>query len=716
MYARRIAAPSAVMLTALLLCACGGKSSSPPVPSFTPIPLTPLAQGACVQGASTAGTVVPSPLPSAPAPVTIDSNPQGLTVEIDSVFAGQTPLTKALIFSSALHKITVLNGAGGQDFFTCFQQNGQTPATIFFNRVADTTGSTGTVQSTANARRAEASADAALVRRPVAPARDGQAFVPDVFVVAYDAARTTNLRVAAAVAHAGALFAKTMTPADAPRQLQVVRVSAAQLASAMQAAAREPGVVSVDRVAYRRPATTAPISPLPSNPHFTADEQWDMFAIGMPNAWAYSPPAFGSPSVKVAVIDTGIDTAAINTDVQTDLIAHVTYAEQDLSGVKTVCATLPITGCAAVQDHDGHGTNVAGIAAAAIGNAGYAGVAPNVDVQIFEIFDSTGNATTADEAQAILDAVAQGAQVINLSLGESLTIAAAPDPTEEAAVEYALAHNVTVVAAAGNDRASGISGIEFPAAYPGVIAVGATSLRDNNSGNPSGATEYVASYSNSGPNLALVAPGGDPGSNNDSDFLHWIGNVYSTTGNPPCTTPADCRVLIAGTSQATPHVSGAAALLLSVNPSLAPPQIASLLESTADNLSDPNQGHGRLNVYRALAALTRDPKPPSYLPSTTQLVAFAYTNSGAVNAAPQIADVTFSGGMLVNANGSFRIADIPASAPSYRIGVWYDANGDGKIDAGDLFGASGPCTPSAPCASATGINVSLVTGSSFSLP
>ena len=99
-----------------------------------------------------------------------------------------------------------------------------------------------------------------------------------------------------------------------------------------------------------------------------------------------------------------------------------------------------------------------------------------------------------------------------------------------------------------------------------------------------------------------------------------------------------------------------------------------------------------------------------------QLIAFAYTNSGATDATPAIADVTFLGGIPVNDDGSFRIADIPGSVTNYKIGVWYDANADARVDMGDRFGASGPCVPTAACTSAASITVAPVTTTNFALP
>jgi subtilisin family serine protease len=273
----------------------------------------------------------------------------------------------------------------------------------------------------------------------------------------------------------------------------------------------------------------------------------------------------------------------------------------------------------------------------------------------------------------------------------------------------------------GTDSAckGGGSTIDFPAAFDGVVSVGATSLDDTAAPeNPALATEKVASYSNAGPGLTVVAPGGDPDaadlSSPNVDVLHWVYNLYSTTvANPAeqCTNKSDCSALFAGTSQATPHVSAAIALMLSLDGGLSPSRIRSIIATTADDIGDPYQGNGRLDIYRALAAVTGDPKPPQ-APTNENFVAFAYTRNGSNT--PQILDVTFPHGVPVARNGTFRIADVPP-ATTYEIGVWYDANGDGVVDAGDYFGNSASCSSSAPCTSAAGIVAHPVT-SGFTLP
>jgi subtilisin family serine protease len=128
----------------------------------------------------------------------------------------------------------------------------------------------------------------------------------------------------------------------------------------------------------------------------------------------------------------------------------------------------------------------------------------------------------------------------------------------------------------------------------------------------------------------IVAPGGDPSgvdvSGPTTDYLHWIENIWTST--PYMSSPTDttfegncganleygeagnCRTLLSGTSMATPHVAGAAALILSVNASYqSPTAMKQLLCTTADNIIDPHQGCGRLNVYRAVGTALGDPTP-----------------------------------------------------------------------------------------------------------
>ncbi|HEV3140951.1 MAG TPA: S8 family serine peptidase, partial [Vicinamibacterales bacterium] len=205
----------------------------------------------------------------------------------------------------------------------------------------------------------------------------------------------------------------------------------------------------------------------------------------------------------------------------------------------------------------------------------------------------TPGASSNDVAAAIDWARLHGANVINMSLGAP----GGSDPLEHTAIQNAINANIVVVAAAGND---GLAELLYPASDPLVISVGADALNDSAApGDPTKATEYVASYSDYGnvsTPMDLIAPGGDPSGSSDNDFLHWILNLWSNTAN---TIPGP-DILIAGTSKAAPHVAGAAALILSKNATLTPAQVRTIIDNTADNIGDAKQGHGRLNVDQAL--------------------------------------------------------------------------------------------------------------------
>jgi subtilisin family serine protease len=396
--------------------------------------------------------------------------------------------------------------------------------------------------------------------------------------------------------------------------------------------------------------------------------QWDMHAIQLEYAFGYSQPgnsigpvpgALGSANVKLAIIDTGEDPT------HPELIAKIT---RQRCFITSADGRTQSTGNLSV-DEVGHGTNVSGIAAADTGSGlGFAGAGGSTRILAYRVFptpdDNCSNAgstdaqcetNTVDIASAIHDAVQQGASVISMSLGGGGCTGSGndSDPTEGAAVEDAIAAGIIVVAASGN---SGGAGVSAPACDSGVIAVGATGLDDGqpNGTGPFGGTsntpvEYVTSYSQYGspanqpgsPNAwGIVAPGGDPASGTDGDDLHWIENIWTSTpymssagdksfagectddypDSRASTAPVDCRVLIAGTSMATPHVAGAAALIIAATGGsgsryASPTAMKTLLCQTADNLgSTQSQGCGRLNVYRAMAQALTDPVPPPPAP------------------------------------------------------------------------------------------------------
>jgi hypothetical protein len=365
-------------------------------------------------------------------------------------------------------------------------------------------------------------------------------------------------------------------------------------------------VQSVDRLHYR----SALGDGVANDTLLNNDDQWYLYKTNVdPGAWALT---HGSPSISVAIIDTGVDLTGANRG-GNDF--NVTFAESVINGVRT-------TGNAAAQDTNGHGTNVAGLAVAQTNNTyGFAGVGWSTSLQAYRIFPSTTassdcqTADSGDEALAINDAVTNGASVINLSLGSPQS--GGFDPAEQNAIEAAISAGVVVVAAAGNEYpTSDGQQVDYPAAYPGVIAVGASAVGTHTANVYSSIqNEVVASYSNSGP--TLVAPGGDAGTDTTgNDRLLWIEGYSTTTANfpgdqctnsvPPGGTVPVCRVLFNGTSQATPQVSGAVALMMAKHGgsrSLSPAAVKSILTSTADNIGDTTarQGAGRLNTGNAVS-------------------------------------------------------------------------------------------------------------------
>ncbi|MDF5718981.1 MAG: S8 family serine peptidase [Rhizonema sp. PD37] len=222
-----------------------------------------------------------------------------------------------------------------------------------------------------------------------------------------------------------------------------------------------------------------------------------------------------------------------------------------------------------------HGTWVSGVIAAKPQNGeGVVGVAPNAQILPVRVFGLNGSYTPSAYIEAIGYAAERGADVINLSLGATL-----PSQGEEEAIAQVLkAHpKLVIVAASGNENSNQVS---FPAAYPGVVAVGATNILGNR-----------ASYSNYGKGLDVVAPGGDlstPG---------WLGGIPTTGGTwldafwqgVPNPTSRWSSVIdprgrywwVEGTSFSTPAVAGVVALMKGENSQLNREGLVSVLKSTA---------------------------------------------------------------------------------------------------------------------------------------
>jgi len=240
------------------------------------------------------------------------------------------------------------------------------------------------------------------------------------------------------------------------------------------------------------------------------DENWAVPYLGIPAVWETYPD--DAADVIVAVIDSGI--CAGHPDLAGRVLSGYDYVDNDLN---------PTT-----EDYRAHGCAAAGVIAANINNGvGIAGAAPNAQILPLRVLDDTGFGSFADVAVAIIDATDQGADVINLSLGSASTTTMVRD-----AVHYAASQGVILVAAAGN---AGQERVDYPAAYPDVIAVGA--IRRNGA---------RAGFSNYGDGIDTVAPGDD---------------IYTLDDN-------DGYQTIDGTSFSAPYVSAMVVLSKTINKGL----------------------------------------------------------------------------------------------------------------------------------------------------
>jgi subtilisin family serine protease len=300
--------------------------------------------------------------------------------------------------------------------------------------------------------------------------------------------------------------------------------------------------------------------------------QWGMTMVHADEAHAVTT----GEGATVAVIDTGAYFA--HPDLQGRLIAGRDFVEDD---------DTP-------QDQEGHGTHVAGIVAANADNGiGVDSVAPGAKVLVVRVLNADGEGTAEDVDAGIDWAVAHGADVINLSLGPDTPLIGGSDPEFDAALGRALDRGVIVVGAAGN---SGLPACDQPSATGRLLCVGAVD-RDENK----------AFYSNFGDGLAISAPGGAAfGSEEDDIFSTYVPHSLL---NPITGENEDRGVYewLAGTSQATPHVSGVAALLVSlgVRGQAAVKRILATARDVGPAGPDSVYGAGILDARAAVAGLSR---------------------------------------------------------------------------------------------------------------
>lgn len=271
--------------------------------------------------------------------------------------------------------------------------------------------------------------------------------------------------------------------------------------------------------------------------------QWNMPMIDMEKAWDISK---GKNDVIVAIVDTGID------------LKHPEFNGKLVTGYNV------LNNSNNPMDDNGHGTHVAGIIAAKTNNReGVAGMTWNNSIMSVKGIGGDGSGSSLDIAKGIRWATDHGAKVINLSVGNYN-----PSQVLHDAITYAFSKDVVLISATGNDNSSQPS---YPASYPEVLGVSAVD-----------ATGKRAEFSNFGASVDVVAPGVDiPSTYIDQDYAE-----------------------LSGTSMACPHVSGLAALILSINPSLKSQQVMNIIQNSAHDLGtagrDDLYGYGLIDVPRAL--------------------------------------------------------------------------------------------------------------------
>lgn len=312
-------------------------------------------------------------------------------------------------------------------------------------------------------------------------------------------------------------------------------------------------LAALPEVAFVEPNGIVRACSIPDDPLYP--RQWHFSMIGLEDAWQYST----GEGVVVAVLDTGINPHGRDG-----------FGKRVLEGYNAILHTPLLW-----EDSNGHGTHVAGTIAQETGNGrGVAGIAPGALLLPVKVLGRFGYGTRASVAEGIYWAVDHGATIINMSLGE-------PDRSEiiGEAVAYAAIRGVTMVAAAGNDSAAdGIAPVYYPAAFEQVIAVAAVDLLGNR-----------AWYSNAGPEIDIVAPGGDIRFDRDADgyFDGILQETFETALGFPWGAVGWRYAYLQGTSMAAAHVTGVAALIQAIHRDWGPDDITQALGATARDLGNP---------------------------------------------------------------------------------------------------------------------------------
>lgn len=451
---------------------------------------------------------------------------------------------------------------------------------------------------------------------PVATDDNDNEYVSDQLIVSVQPG-TTPEQVEELAAEIGAIVAGRNEAAGL-YQLKLTSLTPAEAAAAL---------ADSPEVAETSPNYLLRLDAVPNDtvfgPTAPASQRWAFEKIQMPLVWnEYTPVA----DPVIAVLDTGVDAS------------HPELAGRVLAGKNFVSPATPDD----TDDAYGHGTPIAGIAAAAGDNAeGIAGMCWNCRVLPVKVCTDTGACPLFSLLNGIIYAVDSGARVLNVSIGADFPPGSGVEPIIRAVTKEAYNNGAFLVGSAGNGNHD--SATYLPASDRYVLSVGATDEADRR-----------ASFSNYGVRVAVAAPGTA---------------IYTTESGGGYTT-------VSGTSESAAFVSGLAGMILSIRNNLTPSTLESFITSNVDVITTDQPIGGRINAYKALRLLASLNQPPSIVsvtPDTWIVVANSSINIEAVATDPDGEPVTLawtaSGGALAANTGSVVSWTAPASRGTVDIEV-----------------------------------------------